>query len=322
MIGDQVFDVIILEFSPYSGPLASYFDRLARRIRARFPAAVIIYLPVYMLLNDVVYQKKSLQNYIMSVGVQSPKGLAFVPTIRNLPDSDLSFPSSAYSINSYVETVKDIGGYMIEFPSFHNDIKSFVIDNAKHYTSDHRPWDFVHPSASGHQVIAQKIRHKLSEIYAKRPPSKTDSIGTWLGGKDRCISWFSGGNVTDSIRGITEMELVNFTPEKGDGKWALEVNRNGGSLSVDCLFPNCNIYISYMAKGPSTDYPRVLVSVDGNDPQLVEPYLGNFHLRQIALAGTARLPGVVSVSVKPIPEDVNSLYRFRITGIITTPSTN
>jgi hypothetical protein len=238
-----------------------------------------------------------------------------------LPDSELSF-GAAYAIDQYKKTVQDIGAHMIEFPSLiDNDIKSFVIDNVKYYTGKHQPWDFVHPSALGHQVIAQKIRHTLSEIYTKRPPTPM-ILGTWLGGQDRCISWFSGGNLTDGIRSVTEMDLVNFIPRAHvDGKWSLEVNQKGGSLSLDCLFPNCNIYISYMAKGPSRDYPKVLISVNDEDPILVDPHIPNYHVRQMVHAGTARKPGVVSVSVKPIPEDKNSKYRFRITGIITTPIT-
>jgi hypothetical protein len=76
-----------------------------------------------------------------------------------------------------------------------------------------------------------------------------------------------------------------------------------------------------MAKGPSRDYPKVLISVNDEDPILVDPHIPNYHVRQMVHAGTARKPGVVSVSVKPIPEDKNSKYRFRIIGIITTPIT-
>lgn len=318
MIGDQAFDVIILEFSPFIGEQHEDFHRLARRLRARFPAAIIIYLPIYMLLNDVVYQRQRLHFFLKSVGLQTPRSSNFAPVIRNLLDADLSFPPPSYHIAAYNRTVNEIDGHIVEFPSFQNDIKNFVIDNAKYYANENQPWDFVHPSALGHQLIAKKIREKVAAIMSKGHVN-TGALGTWLGGKDRCESWFSGGNITNGIH-VTNMDLVKFTTDV-HGKWAFEVGREGGSMTVDCLFPNCNIYISYMAKGPSRDYPRALLSVNGGRPTLVDPHIGLYHLRQIRHIGTATKPGIVTISATPLPEDMNSPARFRITGVITTPTT-
>lgn len=319
MVGDeQVFDVIILEFSPFGGPQHTDFDRLARRVRARFPTAIIIYLPIYMLLNDVSYQQESLIDYLRGVGVQSPKGLAFNPTIRHLVVSDMMFPPHGYRIADYEKTVNDIGGHIIEFPSRNQDLKSFVIDNVKYYTNEYQPWDFVHPSALGHQEIARRIRHKVMEVLSQQPPGiNTGTVGRWLGGKDRCMSWFSGGNITEGITRIDKMALVNFSPGQGDGKWALEVAPHGGSLSVECLFPNCNIYISYMTKGPDREYPRVSLSLHHQEPRFVDPIGIKYHLRQMVHVGTLAAPGIATVTVKP--HDYTT-HRFRITGVITSPT--
>jgi hypothetical protein len=332
MIGtEQVFDVIILEYSPFRGAPHRDFERLAHRLRARFPHAIMIYLPIYMLLHDVSYQKQGLQGYLQqSLGMESPKGPHFAQTIRSLEEKDLQFPCESYNMDLYRKTLHDIQGHMVEFPDFQPpSVKNFILDNAQYYTSARRPWDFVHPSVLGHQVIAHKLRQRIKHALAitsrdrqQQQQQLDDSslLGEWLGGKDRCVSWFSGGNVTDSVIRYANMDLVNFTPDGSDGKWALEVDRTGGRLSIECPFPHCNIYISYMAKGPEYDYPKVLMSMNNQEPLLVDPYLGKFHVRQIVHLGTIELPGMVTVFIKPIPEDRESPVRFRITGVITTPT--
>jgi hypothetical protein len=106
---------------------------------------------------------------------------------------------------------------------------------------------------------------------------------------------------------------------KKDGKWALEVDRRGGSFNVICPFNHCKIYFSFMAKGPARDYPRVFISINNQLPKLVDPQLDNFHLSQIAYIGVADHHGVVSISVMPVSEDVDVPHGFRITGVIRTP---
>jgi hypothetical protein len=313
MIGEQMYDVIILEFSPFIAHHED-FDRLARRLRARFPSAVIIYLPIYMLLMDVMYQNRNLLKHLMSVGITSPDDPGFATTVQSLNESELTFPTSSYSIRAYRNTISSIRGHVVEFPTPHKNIKRFILDNAKYYANEKTPWDFVHPSKLGHQVIAEQIRKAISKAVTSRPPKR--KVGDWLGGKDHCVSWFSNVNTTENIPKFTNMEMV----DTGEGKWALEVDRKGGSLEVICLFPNCNIYVSYMAKRPSRYYPRALLSVNDQDPVLVDPYIAKFHLRRIVPVGSVTLPGRVTVWVKPLPEDATSPQRFRITGVITTPS--
>lgn len=322
MIGDKIFDVIILEFSPYHGPPYDDFVRLIKRIRARFPSSIIIFLPLYMILYDVSYQGKDLFQYIRQQRLVSSRTPEFTALIHNLNETELSYPDKSYATDKYRETVDSVGGYILEFPSFHGDIKDFILWNIKFFGSDDTPWDFVHPSALGHQVIAEQIRHLVQDVVKNRPLQTTD-VGVWAGGEDRCTSWYSDANLTDDIKYVTDMNLVNFNsglPWEPGTKWALEVDRRGGSFTVLCHFPHCNIYLSYMAKGPAREYPRVLVSLGDKEPKLVDPYIGNFHLRQLAFVGTADFNGLTTVVVKPIPEDMDSALGFRITGVVTTPT--
>jgi hypothetical protein len=316
MIGDQIFDVIILEFSPNRGQHRD-FDRLAKRLRARFPYAIIIHLPIFMLLNDVDYRGRSLQEHLISSGVQSPKESAFFDTIRSANELDLTYPALANQLDWYKETLASIGGYMIEFPTYQIDVKNLVIENAKYYGNRHSPWDFVHPNELGHEFIAHKIRQKVARIFAEEPRDH-GATRDWSG-KDQCLSWFLNGNVTGDIQNMHQMSLHQFNPE-GDGKWALDVNPIGGSFTVECTFPKCSIYISHMAMGPHRQYPRALVSLNDQEPKLVDPLLYNYHLTQIVHVGTMEKPGIATVHVKPIPEDVDSALPFRITGVIRTPT--
>lgn len=318
MIGGSVFDVIILEFSPYSGPMLDDFTRLIKRLRERFPDATIIFLPMYMPLMDVQYKKRAIFDYILTQQIKTPKDPHFEELIRDLEDSDLVFPPQSYALKEYFEAVRAQDGHVVEFPVFTGDVKQFILENLNYFGSDAKPWDFIHPSALGHMMIAATIRDKLVEIYSQPRPILSNGVGRWLGGQDRCISWFPNGNITSEIRELRHMEMVNFM--ESDGKWALEVGKHGGTFNLLCPFDHCNVYISYMAKGPEREYPRVTVTINGMHPTLIDPLLGNFHLRQIAHVGTADHHGVVTVSVKPLREDENVLHGFRLTGVIRTPT--
>lgn len=319
-----MFDVVILEFSPYGGQRYKDFDRLARRARARFPSAIIIYLPIYMLLADVSYQEKHLLDFVLSLGVSSPKDHSvFNRIIRHLTESDMAFPQQDYKLADYERTMVDIGGHVIEFPTVNRDLKSFVIDNVQYYGHEGDQWDFIHPSALGHELIARMIRSKVLELQSKQPFHVNNAaVGSWLEGKDRCMSWFADGNVTEDIQRITNMSLANFAPWQGGGKWALEVAPQGGSLSVECLFSHCNIYVSYMSKGPEKDYPRVSLSLSLHDNKIttLDPHDDStikLHVRQMVHVGTVSKPGIVTVLIQP--QEVTK-HGFRITGIITSPT--
>lgn len=316
MIGDNVFDVIIVEFPAYTGKHGD-FARLIKRLRGRFPHAIILYLPVGMPMNEFRYQNDNLQSYLRSQGITSSRHPAFAKTIRHLNDADLEYVASAYQRDVYDEIVHSVGGYVLEFPTFvKDDVKNYIIDSTKYYGSSHMPWDVVHPSKMGHEQIAENIRRVVLEIRSQSVPlSPTSDLGSWIGRQDRCLSWFPNGNITEDIREVNNMMLVNFALDQE--KWALEVYRTGGSFSVFCSFPQCSIYLSFMAMGPERKYPRALVSVNGNTPILVDTYITKYHLRQIAYVGTVEEPGWATVKVDPLPDGE---MHFRITGVITTPS--
>lgn len=313
MIGDQDFDVIILEF-----PLSNVddFGTLLRRIRNRFPSATIIYLQIFLIALIVLYQGKSLHDHILSLGIKSPNEPRFVEAIRQMNEGDMQFPAPWYIDDAHHNAVKSVGGYVLQFPQFSGNIKEFILENVKYYGSAQRPLDFVHPSTLGHKVIAEKLNLAISE-FSVRDQGHSIS-GQWTGGKDRCISWFSDGNVTSDVTMVENLNLVNIVSDNG-GKWALEVDREGGKIAVMCTFPQCRIYLPYMAKGPKKDYPRVLASINDFEPVLVDPSILGNHVRQIAYLGTVN-SGDVTLSIMSVPEDVNSTLMFRFTGIIMTPT--
>jgi hypothetical protein len=329
MIGDQVFDVIILEFCPFRGKEHQDFERLAKRLRARFPSAVMIYLLMPMPLNDVLYQGNNMQQYLQSIQLPSKADAMFEPIIKNLSNVMVWNPRN--DVDAYNRTITSVGGVTVVFPNLYDNITDFILLNAKYFGDGANPWDFVHPNALGHQLAADAIRQKVLEILNDRPLMTPTVVGKALSAQESCISWFQDPKQAKVLVQVTNMYMTNYPTgylgrwEKGR-KWSLEVDPTGGSLSIQCstFLPSCHIYLSYMAT-MSGFYPKVVVSVNDEhhtkQTTLIDPLLEAFHLRQIAYVGAVHDTPIANVTVIPVPEDANrTKRRFRIAGIILTAS--
>jgi hypothetical protein len=335
MIGDeQVFDAIILEFSPYRGEPYKNFELLVKRIRARFPSAILIWLFLPMPLHDIYYRGTVAMNYIESLKLTSQDDPMFATTVRNLTNFLTWNPIN--SIEMYNATIHSVGGFTVVSPvTLYENFTDYILDNAKYFGNKGNPWDFVHPNALGHQRIADQLRESIQQHLSMRPPLllPPHMLGEWLmgGGKDACISWYLDANAAKEMN-VTGMTLSRFPAGRSAGldrgwKWALEVDRMGGTMSVDCskYHSSCNIYLPYMAYGPNKIYPRVAISVQGRGypnvtTVMVNPHIPVYHCRKTVYVGTVHHSTRANVTVIPLPEDANATKgRFRITGIIVTP---
>jgi hypothetical protein len=318
MIEDQIFDVVTLEFFPWKSNLAD-FVRLAKRIRARFPSAVIIFLHIHIIYRIVRYKGRRLRRVLRLARIKSPSGPAFEQFISGLSDSDFTFvnPGPDFSedsvVDSYQDAMKSVGGHFLEFPKNETNAKNFFLESTKYFGNPADPFDEFHLSILGHQKVAEKIRQLLSEVILPLPSNNADS-GDWGGGKDQCVSWFENGNV-DGVQ-HTNMSLVQFSEEK----WALEVDQAGGEIVVKCSFRPCEIFINHMFYGPFIKYPRVHIEVNGKKTLVTPNSHYPHHMSRLAYCGTSDVAATFKVTVTPLMDDVNKTeFPFRITGIATSP---
>jgi hypothetical protein len=321
MVGDdEVFDVIILEFTPAGGFYHTDFERLARRVRARFPSAVIIYLPIFWVLHEVHYKDEALYSHLVAQGIKSPSDPAFEQFVSGLPDSELTHVdrTSFHSLDLYEETLRSIGGHMIKFPAFEGgDLKRYVLDNVKYIGSPAYPMDDNHPSTLGHRRIAEMIRKLLQEVPLPSPSHVV--VGGWLGGKDSCVSWFSSGNAkNEGDIGVSNMTM-NPIAHEGD-KWAWEVAKDGGTITVNCRSPPCDVYIGHMASTHYENYPKVTFEMK-NETTIVNPLISApfpQHVSLISRIGRLHTPGKATLIVRPFLDKV--FQPFRITGVLVSPA--
>jgi hypothetical protein len=321
MVGDdEVFDVIILEFTPAGGFYHTDFERLARRVRARFPSAVIIYLPIFWVLHEVHYKDEALYSHLVAQGIKSPSDPAFEQFVSGLPDSELTHVdrTSFHSLDLYEETLRSIGGHMIKFPAFEGgDLKRYVLDNVKYIGSPAYPMDDNHPSTLGHRRIAEMIRKLLQEVPLPSPSHSV--VGGWLGGKDSCVSWFSSGNAkNEGDIGVSNMTM-NPIAHEGD-KWAWEVAKDGGTITVNCRSPPCDVYIGHMASTHRENYPTVALEMNNEklilSPVVDAPFPQNLNV--IFRVGRLHTSGKAYLDVTPLTN--NAALPFRITGVIVSPA--
>jgi hypothetical protein len=322
MVGDdQVFDVVILEFTPAGDFYHADFERLAKRVRARFPLAVIIYVPIFWVLHEVHYNNEEIFKHLAEQGIKSPSDPAFEQFINGLPDSELTHLDRKifHSIDLYEETVKSIDGHMIKFPAYDGgDLKRYVLDNVKYIGSQAYPMDDNHPSTLGHQRIAELIQKQLLETPPRTSPSK-DVVGEWIGGKDTCISWFNNGTVGSEGDILVSNMTMNPGAHEGD-KWAWEVAKEGGTITVNCRSPPCDVYIGHMASTHRANFPKVSVEMN-SETSIVSPFVvadSPLDMSVIFRVGRLHTSGKATVDVTPLSK--RALLPFRITGVLISPA--
>ena len=288
---DIVFDIVTVEFS-ING--IAGLDVLLRRLRLRYPDAVIVYVDLYRIkkFQDGQYRDENLRcmkRVLEAGGGADPK----------------SFSRCADPVVS--QSVEEVGGIMYQLPPiFHEDVHGSMA------------WfdeDSTHLSKAGHFNVASGIVAVVENEWPSIPD--VPRLGSWHGG-DQCHSFFRG-QLPEDVE-LVEGQLTNFNQRTG--KFAIEV-RMGETARV--LFnvdsDETRITVAHMITGKPSLYPKVLVSLRNQDDQPKDMAFSSFKpaerefyhiqrwmpLQNVARRGTNVL-SITSLEETELP--------FRLTGIM------
>jgi len=251
MVGDENFDVIILEFFPRAH---KGLHPLTRRLRARFPDAIIIILREWSPMDIINQNKQNLRAWARKKGLplslHHPKlHMAF------LESEEEWFWTTHYNQRIRVQerAAKDFGAYILPMTK----------------PEDPRDWlffeqyfapDFLHKSNEGHEEVAKRVRHLVDMVGVPAEPR----IGTW-DANDSCLTWFETGDKT-GLR-MSPSWRMNMFSNNGGPKYALEITSRNfkiaeGSLTVtNPSQDRMTVYVSYMITSPApSKYPRTQVT--------------------------------------------------------------
>jgi len=313
MIGDAIYDVIIVEYDRRYG---MGLNALIKRLRERFVDATIIVTNVWTYMNVNVIDENNdtipFRNWLIENGFEknTPEALAFVK------DSNVRFefsPSRVPQRKAYMdELVRDYNVKMFSWSTKSANLKFLILRFMPLYLED-----FVHWSKTGHRYAAIAIE----KIVKAEKTKVSNRVGPW-GEGDKCVSWFGTGTITNDTS--TNGEMVQFDNRFG-GKYALEFPFGRGYIDIENPFSGPReLTLSYMTTGPAPSiYPKTKIKIGGQKSMVVDPtdtyYSYPVHVQCPLVIGTVN-PGMNKVFIIPLEK---KLKLFRLIGYsITNESKN
>jgi hypothetical protein len=332
MLGDdKVYDVIFLE---YWLKASQGLPALARRLRRRFPNALIFFVKIWTPLHARRRESEG-----------SGEEISFEEWRKT------RFPYENYQINDIIKAIEEDQGYWFfpEHPSADviiNDarievdgynIRILKKESGKETLSFYLHFFNsinAHLSPMGHDFLAtmakKTIRNKLEGISGDTLVEKA-AMGDW-GKGDSCHVWYTTGAYKSEV----SPELVMTQYDTLMGKFALEVTAHGWLKVVNPFEDDRTLYLSFLANEEGY-YPEATVSLgipseDGSSssstpPQLlvpISPPTDKPNLKSVDTPRTLAIgkipPGETQVFVTP-QGTTNSDHYFRIVGVSLTDET-
>jgi len=317
LVGDDtVLDVIILEFFAQS---KFGLVPLARRLRERFPEAIIVILrewyPRLVTTSDGV----GLREWADAKGfgrfaVHDPEmHRAFLASEE---EWHWELINQSAVIDLQVRAAEEVGGYILEMPRpKEEDIASWI-----NY-ADLFAEDYMHKSVKGHWEVHFRVRELVDRIGVPAEPR----LGQW-GFRDSCHMWFESGN-PGGLQYSKTIELKEISNRNG-AKYALEWSpgRRPGIIHVwNPAGEPMTLYLVYMTTGPppSNYAPTEVEFVDDVrkervilDPNARSEYDHYFfvHIQNVAEVGEIP-PGETRLRLVQLED---SKWPFRLIGVVVT----
>lgn len=301
MVKDDVYDVILIEYN-HVAEEKEYYQRLATKLRRRFPNATMIFLYAWSPFQYVNDQGKNpfdarLQLYPTRTEMRQMRRRLDEMWKAIASNSTWSLKEDSRNRDIIHDTANKVGGHVWELPKLEDATK-----NLETYGPLFLP-DCTHYSTEGHVLIQQGIISILQQIQ----PTRDDTLGPW-DSWDRCDSWFASGNT--SLK--TDMKMVEFSSQK----FALEAP---GFVEFQVDRP-VMLSINYMAGGPEQIYPLTQIRVGYHMVELkplVQTHAQEkkaIHIVQTVAIGVVE-PGTMKLELLPLEENQNP---FRIVGVVIT----
>jgi len=284
---DVIYDIVILEFSTNDHVVSlesskTSLNLLVRRIRLRYPDALIIYLHSYyfMYSDNLDVERKSV----------------FKKRNRN----------AKQRFGNIKHAIDEVGGVLYSLPSPFGQSADEVAIIEEWFQED-----FHHFSAKGHYQIALDLGHIINERMIADWPRD----GTW-GRGDRCYSWFlEKGEIPPEVK-LSGGTMNQFQMLKR----AYAVSQPNTAVIEFPVDEGSMVYMNYMIIGSLLiqQYPSVhITGTGGISTQDLKPMpTDNYHVTKLANLGRARSNKIV-LSVTPIEEKE---LPFRIVGVTSCPA--
>jgi hypothetical protein len=226
--------------------------------------------------------------------------------IKNLTlPKEWNYPPSLLYSDKQAQAIQDSGnGVLLRLPR--------PLDAHEAISSELFQQDMNHPSAAGHQFIANLIIEKLEQIKFRTNHDETLRPFDLI---DQCEAWIRTGDT--SIRRDTNLVMNEFKP----GKFALEARSPHTWFKVfnENRIPAV-LRLLYMATSPDCLYSSTRLSIEGGDSVEVTckklEYTWDVHVSQQIHVGKVP-PGESIVRVDAL--EGGGQWPFRLVGVLLMP---
>ena len=307
---DAMYDVVIFDY------WLRYFeglDELARRIRQRYPRAILIFVrnwePVHFRRKDNDRGKGNSQTLAQWKHVNDLDD-ADLQTIIKALENDTGYwylPSRDKADASIWQTAQSVDGYMFTFTQRESG-KQTLVDFLGYFEEKRHS----HISELGHEAVADGIK-----FIIKSHTKDGDAVelvsginGDW-GRGDWCNLWyFTGG--TKMMYGGADMQQF----DEKNGHFALEVSESAW-LTVSNKFENDGLvsrtlYVNYLTSEEAGYYPNAKISI-GSESWILHTLNTIDPHHDIRTVPLGQIPdGSSNVTISTLG---NALNPFRLVGI-------
>jgi len=248
--GNQEFDVIVLDY--HMRAIDGLYE-LTKRLRFRYPNAIIILLRLWRPVHIVWYQDNAPVGNLKDWADSKNLEFGSAQFHNNLRDADVRWQTYNEKDKVFNQIQKDLDAEVFSMPQS-SDPKIALWRYKQLFNKD-----FNHLSKAGHDFIHAGIDSILESKF--RDFHLNTVVGTW-GDGDECHSWFSSGRVhlersrntmvetfkTDNV----QFALSTGTNDVGGSGWVVVNNRFDGPR---------NLILSYMVSGPPSMYPKTKIEI-------------------------------------------------------------
>jgi len=302
------YDVIMFDFV-LNG--TDGFPLLLKRLKTRYPDAIIIYVHIWSIVN--------LARDALTKLPPQPKSPHFDP------NRDWEWKSEdTFNPGAQEDCGREICGK--------EQMEKLVREAGGHIWTMRRPvtvkeaidigWfsdDWHHLSAFGHQMVANNLLAYLQTVREDVFKQKNRG-GFGIG--DQCWNWFETGDINLDYFNAEPYNLLGGKAQvqTDSVKMTLAIDPNGGGfLGFDSRFDiPVPVGLAYMSIRNPRDYPKVEVLVNSLEHQpavVIDPAYNNnlpdVHIVVYAHVGWA-LPGRNSIAIRPLETRPNP---FRVVGV-------
>ena len=320
MIGDEEFDVIVMEYFMVAN--AGMLE-LAKRLRERFPDAILVIARFWdtpMLVNKYQEDLRTWAN-------ERKFGGGFIHNeefkeefLHTFDDNEWQWMFQTKH-NDFIETHEEIaretGSYIIPM-AVSNDA---VGENGYLEIGDKMLGpDSFHPSKLGHEDFANRVKALVDRVGVPKNPVIREFSSI-----DYCLNWFQTGVIGEGLK-YSDNAVVRKMPNTE--KYGLEFEGKDEPSWIEMTNPSneiMQIFVAYMTTGPPpSKYPKTeAIREDGDGTKkIIRPVAfrgGNprirVHVSDLVYMGEVKSNETAKVSFKSL-EDTE--WPFRIVQAVLT----